>query len=619
MGRGAGKGAGKGGAYSRLIGFGGPDEMTVATDASWGERMGNSICGSVVGVFLLLGGLSLVAWNEYRTVKSMQILEAAAEAVQEAPCGANTTSGGAPAAATALDGELVHVSCPIANMPTLVARGPGGTGTWASQRGIWLSVHVEYYAWKEDESCSESKKQGGGTTKTCTYKYKKMWLAADAVKEPANPKDDGQHSNSAVDKSFGSDRKVFGAGAQQPLVGPYALEPQLASQLTAASTIAAPRCTGATRSDKYCESCKSGSCSGAPGLGDVRAWFEVGTASVASLMGAQKRYQNGTVSVETWAPRGKSTAYSQFPYAVAESRTAEEMLFQLQEDNNALKWLLRVAGWLLTWLGLQMFLVSTTACRRRFSFLVGLRAHTDDAVLLQGPLAVLPDVVPCVGPMLGDMVGCALCCCTCGSSFTIATVVFAVAWLFVRPLYGALALALSIGSCFMAAKARHGAGGKGARAAQGINATPQYAQPVVSGPAGGYPAPQAGSYDAPTLPPQAYAQQQQPQFAQQPQQQPQYAQPAYAQPAYAQPAAAQVPPPYGQPQAPGQPAYGQPPAQAPPVVQPTYGQPAYGQPAQTQPAYGQPAYGQPAQAPPQQYAQQPQAPPPQQFQQQQPQ
>ena len=79
-----------------------------------------------------------------------------------------------------------------------------------------------------------------------------------------------------------------------------------------------------------------------------------------------------------------------------------EMLFQLEADNNAAKWVLRIAGWLMTWLGMQMFL---------------------------GPLAVLPDVVPCIGPILGDMVGFALCCCTCGSSFTIATVVFAVAWL----------------------------------------------------------------------------------------------------------------------------------------------------------------------------------------------
>ena len=90
-----------------------------------------------------------------------------------------------------------------------------------------------------------------------------------------------------------------------------------------ASTIAAPDCPGATRSDKYwCEKCpllsyetgsfaktgsgqsskktpknlgdllhselcKSSGCPGYPGLGDARAWYEVGTTTTASLMGAQ--------------------------------------------------------------------------------------------------------------------------------------------------------------------------------------------------------------------------------------------------------------------------------------------------------------------------------------------
>ena len=34
----------------------------------------------------------------------------------------------------------------------------------------------------------------------------------------------------------------------------------------------------------------------------------------------------------------------------------------------------------------------------------------------------------------GDMVGAALCCFTCGTSFMLSSIVFAVAWIFVRPL-----------------------------------------------------------------------------------------------------------------------------------------------------------------------------------------
>ena len=162
---------GKGSSYSRVLGFGGRDQMTVATHTSYSERMGNAVCGSVLGLFMFFGGLGLIGWNEYRTIETLKIIEAGEEAVIEGACSVNAT-GGAPAAPASHDGELIHVSCTIANVPTLSAYGPSGApNIWASQQGIWLGVHVEYYAWKEDESCSEHKEQGGGTTKVCTCKY----------------------------------------------------------------------------------------------------------------------------------------------------------------------------------------------------------------------------------------------------------------------------------------------------------------------------------------------------------------------------------------------------------------------------------------------------------------
>ena len=216
---------GKGSSYSRIIGFGGRDQMTVSTHTSYCERMGNAMCGSVLGLCLFFGGLGLIGWNEYRTIETLKIIEAGEESVLEGACTANATAG-APAPASH-DGELVHVSCAIDNIPTLSAPGPtSGSQPWATQRGIWLGVHVEYYgknqytsnpsvalwygpllteclwstAWNEDESCSEHKEHGGGTTKVCTYKYDLQWMAESNIKEPNNPKDDGVHSNSLVSR-----------------------------------------------------------------------------------------------------------------------------------------------------------------------------------------------------------------------------------------------------------------------------------------------------------------------------------------------------------------------------------------------------------------------------------
>ncbi len=319
---------GKGRSYSRMIGFGGADQMTVTTHTSWSERMGNSCCGSVFGLFLLGGGLALIGWNEYRTVETMQIIEAGETAVKEVACGNNGT---APAPPPMSDGELIHVSCSITNVPVLTdmpgmpppGPPPPGGYVFVSQRAIWLGKHVEYFAWKEHESCSEKKEQGGGTSKTCEYKYTQQWLAEADVKEPKNPKDAGQHSNSAVKKTLGSDGKIFGQGADQPMVGPYQLDSPLASQLTAATTIAAPQCSGAVRSDKYCEVCINPStCHTSPTIGDARAWYEYGSTTYASLMGAQKTDTNGTKKLVSWVPPGKSTTYSPFPKAMADKKTA---------------------------------------------------------------------------------------------------------------------------------------------------------------------------------------------------------------------------------------------------------------------------------------------------------
>jgi hypothetical protein len=161
---------------------------------------------------------------------------------------------------------------------------------------------------------------------------------------------------SQVVQSLGADRTIFAYGGAQPLVGPYALEPQLATQLSAVGAkngglfphvcpepasfsfrirklskcrvcrrarllprIAKGRhgrtSTGAknapyfrTKLDRlprqardnpqrklqktsafvlHSELCKSSGCPGYPGLGDARAWYEVGTTTTASLMGAQ--------------------------------------------------------------------------------------------------------------------------------------------------------------------------------------------------------------------------------------------------------------------------------------------------------------------------------------------
>ena len=56
--------------------------------------------------------------------------------------------------------------------------------------------------------------------------------ALQEVVEPKNKKDNGKHSNAAVQKSLGDDLTVYGWGAEQPKLGKFALIQNMSAQLT---------------------------------------------------------------------------------------------------------------------------------------------------------------------------------------------------------------------------------------------------------------------------------------------------------------------------------------------------------------------------------------------------
>ena len=147
-------------------------ENVTTEHTSWCERMGSAICGSVIGFFLFFGGLSLVGWNEYRTIETVRVIAAGEKAVVEGSC---------KIVRPTQDEALVHVSCPITNIPTLAVTS--GKDTWVSEQTIWLEAHAEYFAWHEAEDCTTKKTQGGGTDKTCTYSYSQKWMKP-SVRDP---------------------------------------------------------------------------------------------------------------------------------------------------------------------------------------------------------------------------------------------------------------------------------------------------------------------------------------------------------------------------------------------------------------------------------------------------
>eukprot|EP01047_Picozoa_sp_COSAG01_P076533 COSAG01_NODE_13467_length_1582_cov_1.240054_2_plen_111_part_01 len=98
------------------------------------------------------------------------------------------------------------------------------------------------------------------------------------------------------------------------------------------------------------------------------------------------------------------------------------------------------------------------------------------------------------------MVGKILCCFTCGTSFMLASIVFAISWVLVRPVLGGPILALSVLACCSAIymRAKHGnTGGKSLQqqlAVEGNN----YGAPIISQqPVMAQPATQYAPYQVP--------------------------------------------------------------------------------------------------------------------------
>ena len=150
--------------------------------------------------------------------------------------------------------------------------------------------------------------------------------------------------------------------------------------------------------------CLDGSSCGDYGssVGQRRISFSTTYGTDATIAAQQEA--DGTF--KKWVPEGVDEFYSPWDYGSFGKKDKETILQELYDDNDFVKVLLRVIGWLLTWWGLQM---------------------------VTGPLTVLPDLIPVIGPCIGDLIGAALCCVNMMVSLGSSLFVGAIAWILVRP------------------------------------------------------------------------------------------------------------------------------------------------------------------------------------------
>ena len=370
--------------------------VTETTTESWGSRLGSSIKGVLIGGALFISGFPLLFWNEGNSVKTAKAIDEGEGACISVESNATIDPE--------MNAKLVHMSGKADTTDVLTDDQFGVSATC-----IRLERTVEMYQWIEESRSQKKKKLGGSEETVTTYTYKKDWV--DHVIDSGGFKESGHDNPSAME--FESDKTLasnvsFGAFKLSPrqieLIGSvqdYRFPTNYVCKVDRVkiqgSTIYVPNAE--TRNNPKNER----DVVGQTRIGDMRVKFRVVYPHDVSIIAKQQ----GDTFVDYTAKNGKKLNYLEDGIQDAAA------MFETARKNNAIvTWLVRIAGFLLMFFGLSMVFK---------------------------PLSVLADVLP----ILGDIVEMGMGLVAGLLALICALVTIAIAWLFYRPILGAILLAVA--------------------------------------------------------------------------------------------------------------------------------------------------------------------------------
>ncbi len=397
------------------------------TTTSYGQRLKNSAGGIFTGFLMFLAGTALLWWNEGRAVKTTKMLEEAQ--------GNYVEMENIKAVDPQFDGKLVHATGFANTTDTLVDPIFG-----VKDLALSMNRKVEYYQWEEHSKEEKRDKLGGGEETITTYTYRKAWTTSpqesSAFHDPQYQRsnfvlmevDPGKMlshnvtfgayvlTESQVDKL--PDNKVVNVSIPEETL--VSLDRDLirtannsgrVGTVSNGYGISANTTTDSLGRQQYHATMVHtngnivylGPSASSPNIGDVKITFTKAEPTNVSLLA---RVSGNTFSKYV-AKNGKS-----FSSISVGTKSADEM-FQTEHDNNTMMaWLLRLAGLCLVVAGLKGI----------FGF-----------------LETILKVVPLFSYILGF--GINIICAVIG--FVWSLIVFAIAWLFYRPVLSVILLVVA--------------------------------------------------------------------------------------------------------------------------------------------------------------------------------
>ena len=406
------------------------------TTRSYGQRIGSSFSGILVGIVLFLAGTALLWWNEGNFVKTRDALNEGQSVSQEL--------GDINAVDPGANGKLVH-AVGMADTQEVLRDSVFGVG----ERALKLERRVEFYQWTEQSRSETRQKLGGGEETITTYTYSKGWTwgpvnsqnfrspearAANLNFQLLNVQSE---SIQAKQVNFGAymlpDFLVSSIGGAQPLnvqlspevqdqlnrnvlqrqgqpmqpSGPAGVMQQAASvwDNTTPTTPTMPTMpTGAQMVHVQADTIYIGRSPAMPEVGDVRVTFRITPPAQVSIL-AQV---NGNTFQPYKAKNGKNISE-----LVMGSVSMEEMYQGKHESNAIMTWVFRALGAILIISGIKTMFA---------------------------PLAVLASVIPALGNIVGA--GAGFVSTLLGLAW--ALLVASIAWLRFRPLIGGIMLGIAV-------------------------------------------------------------------------------------------------------------------------------------------------------------------------------
>eukprot|EP01060_Flectonema_neradi_P001826 TRINITY_DN1112_c4_g1_i1.p1 TRINITY_DN1112_c4_g1~~TRINITY_DN1112_c4_g1_i1.p1 ORF type:complete len:567 (+),score=86.61 TRINITY_DN1112_c4_g1_i1:62-1702(+) len=421
------------------------------------------------GIFLLVGALVLLGWNEKRTVyMARTINKAHDEMIQLDTCVPDPKNNGKLVAIMGCEvtptGNLQY-----STMLEGISSGPVSSGSF-DQVFAW-SRTAEQYVFHEKSSTQSSKTKKGKKTTTTTYSYEAAWVTSEETWSNVNAAFDCKEdlkmtctlaswppaeamsagatsskvccgsstcSSGANNGSFVFDERngewsasvMRSFGNQQALRLPHDFWDN--SSRTSFGSNDAINCGEDLRTTDCGDITPTvGNLPSASNpYGTVKWTFDVRLKSdtTPAISGLALQYVDtfGQTTFQEWVnPDYDDCDSCKIGVFFNEDMTGEEILDDIESSNKTVTWILRFLGWCLLW-GAYFLCVS--------------------------PVAKVPELIPTFGKCMKGVIGVLLCGVTCLAATTVTLLVISIAWLAYRPVIGVpLLLVVLLFSCGISA------------------------------------------------------------------------------------------------------------------------------------------------------------------------